>query len=73
MSTHNKKENQPKLSQICNYGICSKGPKNTFETAVLNEPSVLQPLKFYCIWWQLKTTRPVYTQDSSPDSALPIT
>ena len=29
-----KKENHPKLSQICNYGICSKGPKNEFETAI---------------------------------------
>ena len=43
-----KKENQPKLSQICNYEICSKGPKNEFETAVVNEPSVFEPLKFYC-------------------------
>ena len=55
MSTHNipflniKKENHPKLSQICNYEICSKGPKNEFETAMLNEPSVFEPLKFYCI------------------------
>ena len=53
MSTHNipffniKKENIPKLSQICNYGICSKGLKNEFETAVVNEPSVFEPLKFY--------------------------
>ena len=38
----------PKLSQICNYGICSKGPKNEFETAVVNEPSVFEPLQFYC-------------------------
>ena len=38
------------LSQICNYGICSKGLKNEFETAVVNEPSVFEPLKFYCIW-----------------------
>ena len=45
-----KKENIPKLSQICNYGICSKGLKNEFETAVVNEPSVFEPLKFYCIW-----------------------
>ena len=44
-----KKENHPKLSQICNYGICSKAPKNEFETAVVNEPSVFEPLKFYCI------------------------
>ena len=55
-STHNipffniKKEIHPKLSQICNYGICSKGPKNEFEPAVVNEPSVFEPLKFYCIY-----------------------
>ena len=53
MSTHNipflniKKENHPKLSQICNYENCSKGPKNEFETAMLNEPSVFEALKFY--------------------------
>ena len=41
-------ENHPKLFQICNYGICSKGLKNEFETAVVNEPSVFEPLKFYC-------------------------
>ena len=39
----------PKSCKICSYGICSKGPKNEFETAVVNEPSVFQPLKFYCI------------------------
>ena len=43
-----KEENHPKLSQICNYGICSKGPKNEFETVVVNESSVFEPLKFYC-------------------------
>ena len=43
------KENHPKLSKICSYGIFSKGPKNEFETAVVNEPSVFEPLKFYCI------------------------
>ena len=39
-------------------GFFSKGLKNKFETAVVNEPSVLEPLKFYCIlfpsflkWW----------------------
>ena len=41
-----KKENHAKLSQICIYGICSKGPKNEFETAVVNEQSVFEPLKF---------------------------
>ena len=43
-----KKENLPKLSQICNYGIRSKELNNEFETAVVNEPSVFEPLKFYC-------------------------
>ena len=30
-------------------GFFSKGLKNELETAVLNEPSVFEPLKFYCI------------------------
>ena len=63
MSTHNirfsvlkkkekkkkKKENHPKLSQICSYWTSSKGLKNEFETVVVDEPSVFEPLKFYCI------------------------
>ena len=44
-----KKENQPKSSQICSYETFSKGLKNEFERAVVNEPSVFEPLKFYCI------------------------
>ena len=54
MSTHNipflniKNENHPKLCQICMCGICSKGPKNEFEIAVVNKPSVFEPLKFCC-------------------------
>ena len=44
-----KKENHPKLSQICSYRIYSKGPKNKFETAMVNEPSMFEPLKFCCI------------------------
>ena len=28
---------------------CSKGLKNEFETAVVNEPLVPEPRKFYCI------------------------
>ena len=31
-------------------GFFIKGLKNEFETAVVNEPSVFEPLKFYCIW-----------------------
>ena len=41
------KEKQPILSQICCYGIFSKGLNNVFERAVVNEPSVFEPLKFY--------------------------
>ena len=29
-------------------GLFSYGLKNEFETAVVNEPSVFEPLKFYC-------------------------
>ena len=31
-------------------GFYAKELKNEFETAVVNEPSVFVPLKFYCIW-----------------------
>ena len=53
MRTHNyhiqyKKENNPKTSQTCSYKIFSKGLKNEFETAVVNEPSVFEQLKVYC-------------------------
>ena len=47
MSTHNKPYHR-KLSQICSYGILSKGLKNEFETAMVKEPSMFKPLKFYC-------------------------
>ena len=43
-----KKENHPKLSQLCSYRSFSLGLKNKFETTVVNEPSVFEPLKFYC-------------------------
>ena len=42
-------ENPPKLSQICSFRIFSGGLKNKFKTAVVNEPSVFKPLKFYCM------------------------
>ena len=48
----NIKENNPKLSQICSYGIFSKGLKNKFEIAVVNEASVFEPLKVYCTYFQ---------------------
>ena len=37
--------NYPKSGAM---GFCSKGLKNEFETAMVNEPSVFEPLKFYC-------------------------
>ena len=37
-------------------GICSTGLKNEFETAMVNEPSVFEPLKFYCNVFQMEIT-----------------
>ena len=55
LSTHNipssiKKKKRKSPYKICSYGIFSKGLKNEFEIAVVNEPSVFEQLKFYCIW-----------------------
>ena len=49
LSTMNKKNtiNYPKSAAM---GFLSKGLKNEFETAIVNEPSVFEPLKFYCIY-----------------------
>ena len=38
--------NYPKSATV---GFFSEGLKNEFEIAVENEPSVFEPLKFYCI------------------------
>ena len=38
--------NYPKSAAL---GFCSKGLTNDFERAVVNEPPVFEPLKFYCI------------------------
>ena len=43
-------KNHPKSSQRCSYGIFSNELKNEFETAMLNESSVFEPLKFYCMY-----------------------
>ena len=57
MSTHNrfifniKREiplNYPKSAAM---GFCSNELKKEFETAVVNEPSVLEPVKFYCMMY----------------------
>ena len=39
--------NYPKFAVM---GFFSKGLKNEFETAVVNELLVFETLKFYCIW-----------------------
>ena len=39
--------NYPKSAAM---GFFSKGLKNEFETAMVNEPSVFEPLKFSCIY-----------------------
>ena len=49
-SVYPKKESYTKLSQICSYGNSSYGLKHEFETAMVNEPSVIEPLKLYCIF-----------------------
>ena len=40
--------NYPKSAAMAFF--LSKGLKNEFETALVDEPSVFEPLKFYCIW-----------------------
>ena len=55
MYTHNipfsisKKKNTLNYPNSAAMGFCSKGLKKEFKTAVVNEPSVFEPLKFYCI------------------------
>ena len=58
MSTHNKPNqykkditrNYPKYNNIYSYGIFLLGTQQGFEIAVVNELSVVEPLKFYCTW-----------------------
>ena len=47
-----KKENHtnyPKYNNVCSYGSFYLKTQNDFKIAVVNEPSVFEPLKFYCI------------------------
>ena len=40
-------------NNVCTYVFCfSKGLKNEFETAMVNETSVLEPLKFFFIGYK---------------------
>ena len=63
MTTHNmlfiniRKENHLIYHKSAWAEFFSLGLKNEFETAVVNEPSVFEPLKFYCIClvWEMNT------------------
>ena len=45
--------NYLKYYNVCSYGIFfCKGLKNEFETAMVNEQAVFEPLKFYCVYNQ---------------------
>ena len=46
---YKKKKISPYYPKSAAMGFFSKGLKNEFETAVVNEPSVFVSLKFYCI------------------------
>ena len=46
MNKKNTTLNYPKSAAM---GFFSQGLKNVFGTAVVNEPSVFEPLKFYCM------------------------
>ena len=56
MSTHNilfliLKENHtkyPKYNNVCSNGIFMLGTQERVEIAVVNEPTVSEPLKLYC-------------------------
>ena len=54
--------NYPKSAAM---GFFSKGLKNEFETAVVNETSVFEPLKFYCTY-----DKNCLDQDVFPQSIL---
>ena len=40
----------PKYNYVCSNALFSLRLKNEFEIAVVNEPSVFEPLKVYCLW-----------------------
>ena len=48
--------NIPNILLSAAMGFFSKGLKNEFKTAMVNEPSVFEPLKFYCTVFLLAQT-----------------
>ena len=45
---YEKEKNTRNYPKSAAMGFFSKGLKNEFEKAMVNEPSVFEPLKFYC-------------------------
>ena len=56
--------NYPKYNNVCSCGTFCWGLKNEFEIAQVNEPSVFEPLKFYCMLYTyfLSFSREIYYQ-----------
>ena len=46
----NKQTKKLNILKSAAIGFFFKGLKNDFETAVINEPSVFEPMKFYCTY-----------------------
>ena len=68
MSTHNipfqyKKEKLPLIILSLPLWDFFKGQKNEFETAVVDEPSVFEPPKFYCLKVELSFLYATHCQD----------
>ena len=53
-----------KKNNVCSYWIFSKGLKNEFETAMVNEPSVFEPLKFYSTYLTVNLVTTKFNQQS---------
>ena len=54
MGTHNipfSIKNLPKIILNLQGWDFPKGLEKEFESAMVNEPSVFEPLKFYCTYW----------------------
>ena len=65
--------NYPKSAAM---GVVSMGLNNVIETAKVNEPSVFQPLKFYCMFFFMEKygyfVTPSYLEDWGSAIALPL-
>ena len=60
--------NYPKSAAM---GFCAKGLKKEFETAVVNKPSVFQPLKFYSLYTAITNMKLILQQIHDLNLLLP--